>query len=86
MSDSKPIELKIIKAPEFFSSEAYEYQYVPFKNELGEFVAISFFKTNAETDLNPSEIKIELAKKALCTITLPLDLARQLGSNLAELN
>lgn len=82
ISKDEAIEIVTAKSENYSSDMATEYQYVPYSNENGNFVAITFYKSDAEADLRTTEAKIITARKAICTITLELDFAKQLANHI----
>lgn len=82
MSEELPVPTVNMKSENFFSSNATEYQYFQFKTENVHRVAITFFKGEIEADITKNEPQIFNARKALCTLSLDLSLAKLLAQHI----
>ena len=85
MSENKQVPVLTVKSENFFSTDVTEYQYHPFQNETGKFVALTFFRADIEADTSSLEPKIFVARKAVCTLSLNLEVAKLLADHLNSL-
>lgn len=85
MNEAKIIPVATVKSENFFSTDVTEYQYHPFQNENGKFVALTFFRSDVEADISSTGPKIFVARKAVCTLSLNLEVAKLLADHLNSL-
>lgn len=85
MNEKKPVPTVNSKSENFSSEAVTEYQYVPFTTSNGNFVAVTFFNKNVEADLSSNDPKIVEVRKAICTLSIDIGLAKQLAIHLQSL-